>query len=225
MLYGALRQTVSVLARTLCRPTVEGRENIPTTGAVLLASNHLSFIDSVVIPLAASHRRVRFLAKSDYFEGTGLKGHLSRTLFTSLGAMPVQRTDARGAMLSLEMMLERLREGEACVIYPEGTRSLDGRLYRGRTGVALLALESKAPVVPVAVTGTQHVQPVGASLPRPHPYTIRFGAPLDFSTGYDHLAPGKARRVITDEIMDAIQAMSGQERAGKYNTIGGHETT
>ncbi|WP_017569145.1 lysophospholipid acyltransferase family protein [Nocardiopsis halotolerans] len=218
MLYGALRKTASVLARTLCRPTIEGRENVPDTGAVLLASNHLSFVDSVVIPLSVTQRRVRFLAKSDYFEGTGVKGRVTRTVFSSLGAMPVQRDDARGAMLSLETMLDRLREGEACVIYPEGTRSQDGRLYRGRTGVALLAMESKAPVVPVAVTGTQDVQPIGASMPRPRPFSIRFGKPLDFSTGYDHLAPGKARREITDRVMDAIHAMSGQERAEGYNS-------
>ncbi|MCK9868645.1 lysophospholipid acyltransferase family protein [Nocardiopsis dassonvillei] len=223
MFYGALRQTVSVLARTLCRPTVEGRENVPADGAVLLASNHLSFIDSVIIPLSVTQRRVRFLAKSDYFEGTGLKGRMTKTVFSSLGAMPVQRRDARGAMLSLEMMLERLNEGEACVIYPEGTRSRDGRLYRGRTGVALLAMESKAPVVPVAVAGTQDVQPVGASMPRPRPYSIRFGEPLDFSTGYDHLAPGKARREITDRIMDSIHALSGQERAKGYNSLGADE--
>ncbi|MBB6120075.1 lysophospholipid acyltransferase family protein [Nocardiopsis algeriensis] len=220
MFYSALRQATSLLARALCRPTVEGRDNVPATGPVLLASNHLSFIDSVAIPLSVTQRPVRFLAKSDYFTGTGVKGRLTKTLFTSLGAVPVERGNARDAMLSLEMMLERLRNGEACVIYPEGTRSRDGRLYRGRTGVALLALESKAPVVPVAVSGTQHVQPVGTSLPRPHPYTVRFGAPMDFSTGYDHLAPGKARRMITDEVMDAIHALSGQERADHYNTLG-----
>ncbi|GAB2488329.1 lysophospholipid acyltransferase family protein [Nocardiopsis aegyptia] len=218
MLYGALRQTAAVLARTLCRPTIEGRENVPARGAVLLASNHLSFVDSVVIPLSVTHRRVRFLAKSDYFEGTGLKGRVTRTVFGSLGAMPVQRGNARDALMSLEMMLDRLREGEACVVYPEGTRSRDGRLYRGRTGVAHLALESKAPVVPVAVSGTQRVQPIGASMPRPHPFTVRFGEPLDFSTGYDHLAPGKARREITDRVMDAIHGLSGQERAHEYNT-------
>lgn len=223
MLYGALRQTASVLARTLCRPTIQGRENVPATGAVLLASNHLSFADSIIIPLSVTHRRVRFLAKSDYFEGTGVKGRLNKALFTSLGAMPVERANARGALQSLEMMLDQLHAGQACVIYPEGTRSRDGRLYRGRTGVAHLAMESKAPVVPVALTGTQDVQPVGASMPRPHPFTIRFGEPLDFSTGYDHLAPGRARRQITDRVMDAIHAMSGQERAKEYNSFGNDE--
>ncbi|MFJ9553746.1 MULTISPECIES: lysophospholipid acyltransferase family protein [unclassified Nocardiopsis] len=221
MLYGAFRQSASVLARTLCRPTILGRENVPATGAVLLASNHLSFVDSIIIPLSVTQRPVRFLAKSDYFEGSGVKGRLTKAVFSSLGAMPVKRSDARGAMMSLELMLDRLREGEACVIYPEGSRSRDGRLYRGRTGVGHLAMESKAPVVPVALSGTQDVQPVGASMPRPRPFTIRFGEPLDFSSGYDHLAPGKARRVIADQVMDAIQAMSGQERAERYNSHSG----
>jgi len=223
LLYGALRQTASMVARTMCRPTIEGRENVPADGAVLLASNHLSFVDSVIIPLSVTQRPVRFLAKSDYFEGTGIKGRFTRTVFSSLGAMPVKRSDARGAMASLELMLDRLREGEACVIYPEGTRSRDGRLYRGRTGVAHLAMESKAPIVPVALSGTQNVQPIGTSMPRARPFTIRFGKPLDFSTGYDHLAPGKARRVITDRVMDAIHELSGQERADGFNTYGGDE--
>ena len=219
MLYDVLRQTASLLARSLCRPTIEGRENVPRTGPVLLASNHLSFVDSVVIPLSVAQRRVRFLAKSDYFEGKGIKGRFTGALFDALGAIPVERRNARDALVSLDVMLERLREGEACVIYPEGTRSKDGRLYRGRTGVAHLALESKAPVVPVAVAGTQEVQPIGASMPRPHPFSVRFGEPLDFSTGYDHLAPGKARRQITDRVMDAIHSLSGQERADHYNSL------
>ncbi|GAB3689695.1 lysophospholipid acyltransferase family protein [Nocardiopsis oceani] len=223
MLYGALRQTASVLARTLCRPTIEGRENVPMTGPVLLASNHLSFVDSVVIPLSVVQRPVRFLAKSDYFETPGVKGRITKTVFSSLGAMPVRRGNARDAMMSLEMMLDRLNDGEACVVYPEGTRSRDGRLYRGRTGVAHLAIESKAPIVPVAVSGTQQVQPIGANMPRPHPFTVRFGEPMDFSSGFDSMAPGKARRVITDRVMDAIHGLSGQERANEYNTFGADE--
>ena len=220
MLYGAMRQTAAVLARTLCRPTIQGRENVPATGPVILAGNHLSFVDSVVIPLSVTQRRVRFLAKSDYFETPGVKGRLTKTMFGALGAMPVRRGNARDALLSLEMMLDRLNDGEACVVYPEGTRSRDGRLYRGRTGVAHLALESKAVVVPVGLSGTQEVQPIGASMPRPRRFTVRFGDPLDFSTGFDHLAPGKARRVITDRIMDSIGDLTGQDRAGTYNDHG-----
>ena len=219
MLYRVLRRTAAILARVLCRPTIEGTQNVPDSGPVLLAGNHLSFIDSVVIPLALPRRRVRFLAKSAYFEGAGLKGHASRILFSSLGAMPVERHNARDALLSLDMMLERLHEGEACVVYPEGTRSHDGRLYRGRTGVAHLAMEAKAPVIPVALSGTQNVQPIGANMPRPRPFKVRFGAPMDFSTGFDHLSPAKARRVITDQIMDAIAELSGQERAQGYNDL------
>lgn len=217
MLYGALRRTAATIARAACRPTVQGRENVPAKGPVLLASNHLSFVDSVVIPLSLPQRPVRFLAKSDYFEGRGLKGWGTRTAFGTLGAMPVRRDSARDAMLTLQMMLERLVEGEACVVYPEGTRSRDGRLYRGRTGIAHLAMESKAPVVPVALSGTQQVQPIGASMPRPHHFEVSFGQPMDFSTGYDHLAPGRARRLITDEVMAAIASLSGQERAHGYN--------
>ncbi|MBR8743236.1 1-acyl-sn-glycerol-3-phosphate acyltransferase [Nocardiopsis sp. MG754419] len=217
MLYGALRQTTAVLARSLCRPTIEGRENVPASGPVILAGNHMSFIDSVVIPLAVTQRRVRFLAKSDYFETPGVKGRITKTMFGALGAMPVRRGNARDAMLSLELMLDRLNDGEACVVYPEGTRSRDGRLYRGRTGVAHLALESKALVVPVGLRDTEKVQPIGASMPRPRPFTVRFGAPLDFSTGFDHLSPAKARRVITDRIMEAIGELTGQEQAGTYN--------
>jgi 1-acyl-sn-glycerol-3-phosphate acyltransferase len=220
VLYGALRQTAAILARTLCRPTIEGRENVPATGSVILASNHLSFVDSVVIPLSVPQRRVRFLAKSDYFETPGVKGRLTKTMFGALGAMPVRRGSSRDAMVALETMLDRLNEGEACVVYPEGTRSRDGRLYRGRTGVAHLALESKSLVVPVGISGTQKVQPVGAGVPRPHPFTVRFGEPLNFSTGFDHLTPAKARRAITDRVMDAIHELTGQERADTYNDHG-----
>lgn len=220
MLYGALRLTAATIARAACRPTVRGRENVPAEGPVLLASNHLSFVDSVVIPLSLPQRPVRFLAKSDYFEGRGLKGWATRTTFDTLGAMPVRRDSARDAMLTLQMMQERLAEGEACVVYPEGTRSRDGRLYRGRTGIAHLAMESKALVVPVALSGTQQVQPIGANVPRPHHFEVNFGRPMDFSTGYDHLAPGKARRLITDEVMAAIAGLSGQERAQGYNDSG-----
>lgn len=216
MLYGTIRRTCSALARAVYRPRLEGLHNVPTRGQVILASNHLSFCDSVVIPLAVP-RRVRFLAKSDYFDGPGLKGRVSKVTFDALGAMPVKRGTGRNAMIALEDGLRVLNNGEVYAIYPEGTRSRDGRLYRGRTGVAYLALASKAPVVPVALWGTQEIQPIGARMPRVRPIGIRFGAPLDFSAGYDHLAAGKARRVVTDEIMDAVQRLSGQESAGTYN--------
>jgi 1-acyl-sn-glycerol-3-phosphate acyltransferase len=220
VLYGTTRRVGAALGRLLYRPTVEGVEHIPATGPVILASNHLSFSDIVVIPLAVP-RRVRILAKAEYLEGTGPKGWLSRTTFSALGAVPVKRGTGRDALEALDLGLRLLKDGEAFAVYPEGTRSRDGRLYRGRTGVAHLAMTSKAPVVPVALQGTERIQPVGARLPRISPIRVRFGAPMDFSTGYDHLKPGRARRVVTDEIMAAIHALSGQELAGTYNEHGG----
>ncbi|CAM4068585.1 1-acyl-sn-glycerol-3-phosphate acyltransferase [Nocardiopsis gilva] len=217
LLYGTLRATASALGRVLYRPTIDGLEHIPRTGPVILAGNHLSFSDSVVIPLAVP-RRVRFLAKSDYFAGPGVKGRLSRLTFNALGAVPVRRGTAREAIDALELGLKVLRDGEAFAIYPEGTRSRDGRLYRGRTGVAHLALESGAPVVPVALSGTERIQPIGARVPRIAEISIRFGAPMYFGAEYARMKPGPARREITDEIMAAIQRLSGQEEAGVYNT-------
>ncbi|GAA1077124.1 lysophospholipid acyltransferase family protein [Nocardiopsis composta] len=216
MLYTALRWTCSSLGRALYRPVIEGLENIPSSGPVLLAANHLSFSDSVVLPLAVP-RPMQFLAKAEYFEGSGVKGRVSRTLVTSLGAIPVRRTGGRDALNSLDLGLSVLKDGGVFVIYPEGTRSPDGRLYKGRTGVAHLALTSGAPVVPVGLTGTERIQPIGARLPRLARIRIRFGDPLDFSFGYDHLKAGRARREVTDRVMAAIRDLTGQEEAGVYN--------
>ncbi|WP_432707488.1 lysophospholipid acyltransferase family protein [Nocardiopsis ansamitocini] len=216
MLYRTTRVVASAMARAVYRPRIEGLELLPASGPLLIASNHLSFVDSVVIPLAVP-RRVRFMAKAEYFEGPGVKGRISRQVFTSLGALPVRRGTGRDAIAALEAGLGVLKDGDAYGVYPEGTRSRDGRLYRGRTGIGHLALASGAPVVPVALFGTERIQPVGTRMPRISPIRIRFGAPMDFSTGYDHLKPGKARREVTDTIMDAIHALSGQERADTYN--------
>ncbi|WP_017537387.1 lysophospholipid acyltransferase family protein [Nocardiopsis halophila] len=216
MIHTALRRAGSAIGRALYRPDLRGLENIPASGPVLLASNHLSFCDSVAIPLAVP-RPLRFLAKAEYFDAPGLKGRASRTAFTALGAVPVRRGGGREAVDALDLGLSVLKDGGAFAIYPEGTRSPDGRLYRGRTGVAHLALTSGAPVVPVAVQGTDRVQPIGAKVPRIAPVGLSFGEPLDFSFGYGHMKTGRARRVVTDEVMDAIAALSGQERAAGYN--------
>ncbi|WP_408895698.1 lysophospholipid acyltransferase family protein [Nocardioides sp. R1-1] len=216
MLYEVLHATVPPLARALWRPTVEGIEHVPLTGPVLLASNHLSFADSVVIPIVAP-RKVVFLAKAEYFTGSGLTGRLSKAWFEGLGMVPVDRDDTRAALSSLDVALEVLGRGEAFGIYPEGTRSRDGRLYRGRTGVAQLALTAGVPVVPVGLRGTDQLQPVDARLPRLAKVTVRFGKPLDFAGRFEGVAPGRARREATDEIMDAIHALTGQERAASYN--------
>jgi 1-acyl-sn-glycerol-3-phosphate acyltransferase len=183
---------------------------------VILASNHLSFMDSMVIPLVVP-RRVSFLAKSEYFTGSGVKGTLSRWWFRGFGMIPVDRDDTRAAQASLDAALGVLRSGGAFGIYPEGTRSRDGLLYRGRTGVAWLATTSGAPVVPVALVGTEKLQPVGSRLPRPAKVSVRFGAPIEVGTRFEGMPAGRARRELTDEIMTAIRAMSGQELAGRYN--------
>ena len=195
------------------RPTVTGRENVPLTGPVILASNHLSFIDSIAIPLMAP-RKVAYLAKAEYFRGSGFSGWVSRTLFTALGALPVERGTHRAAQAALDTALGVLQTGGAFGIYPEGTRSRDGRLHRGKTGVAWLALTADCPVVPVAVRGTDRVQPIGASWPRPHRVSITFGTPLTFPEQRGQAGRGQARRVVTDRVMEAIAALSGQEKAG-----------
>ncbi|GAA1131276.1 lysophospholipid acyltransferase family protein [Nocardioides aquiterrae] len=215
-MYTVLHAVVPPLAKVVWRPTVTGLENVPRTGAVILASNHLSFADSLVIPIVAP-RKVHFLAKSDYFRGGGVKGTLQKAWFEGMGMLPVDRDDPKAALGSLDTALEVLGRGEAFGLYPEGTRSRDGRLYRGRTGVAHLALTAGVPVVPVGITGTERLQPVGARLPRIVPITVRFGAPIEVAGRYDGVPPGKARRLVTDEIMTAIQALSGQEEAGVYN--------
>jgi 1-acyl-sn-glycerol-3-phosphate acyltransferase len=195
------------------RPTVTGRENVPLTGPVILASNHLSFIDSIAIPLVAP-RKVGYLAKAEYWQGSGFVGWLQRALFTALGALPVERGTHRAAQAALDTALGVLQTGGAFGIYPEGTRSRDGRLHRGKTGVAWLALTADCPVVPVAVRGTDRVQPIGASWPRPHRVSITFGTPLTFPEQRGQAGRGQARRVVTDRVMEAIAELSGQEKAG-----------
>ena len=216
MLYLLTRTVLAPVARLIYRPVIEGQENIPRKGPLLLASNHLSFIDSFVIPLVAP-RRVVFLAKSEYFTAPGIRGLWMHWLFTAMGAVPVQRgTTGGAAQEGLDKAREVLQKGLAFGIYPEGTRSRDGRLYRGRTGVAWLALTAGCPVVPVALSGTADIQPVGSRLLRIRRITVRFGEPLDFS----HLrgaTPGRARREATDAIMAAIGELSGQELVPRYN--------
>ncbi|MFC5720670.1 lysophospholipid acyltransferase family protein [Streptomyces gamaensis] len=218
MFHSLVRSVAVPAVRLLCRPVVEGAVNVPRRGRVILAGNHLSFIDSVVINLVAP-RPVAFLAKADYFRGRGVKGRAVRGFFGAFGAVPVERGGGRSALGSLEVARQVL-DGEGVFgIYPEGTRSLDGRLYRGRTGVAWLALSSGAPVVPVALSGTERLQPVGRRVPRPHRVTVRFGKPLHFSERYDGVCTGAARRAVTDEIMRAIGELSGQERVASYNEL------
>ena len=216
MFFALVHRVVPPVARAIWRPTVTGLEHVPRSGPVILASNHLSFIDSTMIPVVVP-RKVVFLAKSDYFTGTGMKGTAQRLWFEGIDMLPVDRDDTTSAMGSLDTALGVLRRGDAFGIYPEGTRSRDGRLYRGRTGVAHLALTAGVPVVPVGLAGTQDIQPVGSRYPRLAKVAIEFGRPLSFAGRYDGVPLGRARREVTDEIMRAIQSITGQEEAGIYN--------
>ncbi len=216
MLYTVAHGVIPPLARAVWRPSVEGLHHVPTTGPVIVASNHLSFFDSVVIPVVVP-RKVVFLAKSDYFTGSGVKGTLTRAWFEGLGMLPVDRDDTRAAIASLDTALAVLGQGEAFGIYPEGTRSRDGRIYRGRTGVAHLALTAGCPVVPVGLSGTEDIQPVGSNRPRRAKVSVRFGAPIQVAGEYDDVPSGRARRELTDRIMAAIGGLTGQEPAGIYN--------
>jgi 1-acyl-sn-glycerol-3-phosphate acyltransferase len=209
------RVFLAPLARVIFRPRVIGRKNVPKTGAVILASNHLAFIDSVVITLVA-RRSVSFMAKSEYFTGTGFKGFISRNFFRGVGAVPVERGAGQAAQEALDAGLGVLARGDAFSIYPEGTRSRDGKLYRGRTGVAWLALTAGVPVVPVALIGTDELQPEGGSGIRMAKVTVEFGKPIDVR-GFGDATSGRARREATDAIMAEIGRMSGQELAGAYN--------
>ena len=213
--YWVGRTTLMSLAYAIWRPTITGKDNVPKEGGVLLASNHLSFIDSFAIPVAAP-RKVSFLAKEEYFTGTGVRGRFVRGFMEAGDAIPVNRDSSRGAQDSLDLALEVLRAGKAFGIYPEGTRSRDGRLYRGRTGVAFLALTADVPVVPVGLIGTDKVQPVGARGLRMADVTVAFGPPVHPST-YAGLPAGRARRQLTDDVMDSIAALTGQERVEAYN--------
>lgn len=219
--YALGRFAIASIGRLVYRPHVEGTHTVPAHGPVIFASNHLSFLDSIAIPVAAP-RPVHFLAKASYFEGKGLSGWLSREFFTAIGAIPVQRGAGQAALNALDQQRRLLDEGKAVALYPEGTRSLDGRLYKGRTGVAFLALETGAKVVPVGLIGTDKAMPVGAKRPSmKERVTVKFGEPLDLSH-HGPASSGKARRLATDDIMAAIHALSGQELANAYNEAPAH---
>jgi len=205
------------ILRLLFRPWVEGEENIPEDGAAIFASNHLSFSDSIFLPLVLP-RQMTFLAKSDYFTGRGLKGRATAAFFKAVGQVPVDRSGGGAGEAALSSGLKILRRGEFLGIYPEGTRSPDGRLYRGRTGVARMALESGVPVLPVAMIGTDKAQPTGKKVPKIMRIGIRIGTPLDFSR-YEGMEDDRfVLRSITDEIIYELMLLSGQEYVDEYAT-------
>jgi len=196
------------------RPRAEGTENVPETGAAILASNHLSAADWIFMPLQLK-RRVTFLAKAEYFTGKGLKGAAQRHFFSAAGQVPIDRSSASAAENAIQTGIRTLHEGKVLGIYPEGTRSPDGRLFRGKTGVARMALETGAPVVPVAMVYSKKKLLFGKSITR---VQVRFGAPLDFSR-YEGMSGDRfVERSITDEIMYEIMTLSGQEYVDMYAT-------
>ena len=208
---------VGPLLRTAFRPWVVGHDNIPKSGALIMASNHLSFIDSVFLPLMID-RQISFLAKSDYYTGKGLKGWFTRTFLKSAGMLPIDRSGGKASEASLLTGLGVLAKGEVLGIYPEGTRSPDGRLYRGRTGVARMILEGNVPVIPVAMIGTEKVMRIGQRLPKVMRIGIVIGEPLDFSRFHGMESDRFILRSITDEIMYELSQLSGQEYADVYAT-------
>lgn len=203
------------LIKLLFRPWVKGLDNVPVDGPAVLASNHLSFSDSIFMPLMVS-RPVVFLAKSEYFTGKGLKGRLTAAFFRLTNQLPMDRSGGAASATSLGLGLEVLKNGGLLGIYPEGTRSPDGRLYRGKTGVAKLVLSSGVPVIPVAMIGTDKVQPIGKRMPNIRRIGIIFGEPIDFSR-YKGLEEDRfVQRSVTDEIMYELMRLSGQEYVDLY---------
>ena len=198
----------------LFRPKVKGLRNVPASGPLIIASNHLSFSDSIFMPLVVP-RKVTFLAKSEYFTSPGPKGLLKKLTFIALGQVPVDRSGGRRSEAALITGLQVLSEGKCLGIYPEGTRSPDGRLYKGRSGIARLAIESGAPVIPVAMFNTEKIQPTGTVIPKIMRVKMIFGEPMFFGGDSSDLL---YLRDVTDQIMKKIQEMSGQEYVDIYAT-------
>jgi 1-acyl-sn-glycerol-3-phosphate acyltransferase len=212
-----MKALLGSLLRVLFRPQVEGTENIPETGPVILAGNHLAVVDSMLLAMLVK-RPVYFIGKSDYVTGRGIRGRLKAIFFTGVGMIPVDRDGAHGGVAALNTGRRILEDGQVFGIHPEGTRSPDGRLYRGRTGLARLALTTGAPVVPAALIDTHRIHREGKRLPRLLRVGVRFGKPLDFSR-YEGMERDRyVLRAITDEVMHEVMLLSGQEYVDMYAT-------
>jgi len=208
--YQLSRIVAGPFLHTIWRPKVTGAEHIPASGGAIIAANHLSVVDSVFLPLMLD-RPVTFSAKAEYFTASGPAARLWAAYLKATNQLRMDRDGPRAAQDTLEAALDLLRAGKLFSIYPEGTRSPDGRLYRGRPGVGWLALKSGLPVIPVALSGTRHVLPPGHVVPRPGRIEVKIGAPLVFGPELAAEPPAKARRLIADQVMAAIKDLSGQE--------------
>ncbi|MCW2545055.1 MAG: phospholipid/glycerol acyltransferase [Frankiales bacterium] len=218
MFYWVVKAILTPILRTFFRPWIENADHIPAEGGAILASNHLSFSDSIFLPLVLT-RRVTFLAKADYFTGKGVKGKLNKAFFAGVGQVPIDRAGGAASEAALNTAKRILADGNLLGLYPEGTRSPDGRLYRGKTGVARMALEAGVPVIPVAMINTDIVQPTGKKLPvLGKRVGIRVGKPLDFSRYQGMEGDRFVLRSITDEIMYELMLLSGQEYVDTYAT-------
>jgi 1-acyl-sn-glycerol-3-phosphate acyltransferase len=213
--FALIKALLGPIMRLMFRPQVEGAEHIPGDGPVILAGNHVTFIDSMILPLVCD-RQVLFIGKDEYVTGKGVKGRLMAWFFTGVGMIPVDRDGGRGGVAALMTGRRVLEEGKVFGIYPEGTRSPDGRLYRGRTGIARLTLMTGAPVVPFAMIGTDKIQPGGAGMPRPRKVTVRFGEAMEFSR-YEGMDRDRyVLRAVTDSVMTEVMRLSGQEYVDMY---------
>jgi len=216
--YQISRTLAGPVLYTLWRPEISGSEHIPSSGGAILASNHLSILDSIFLPLMVE-RPVTFAAKSEYFTGTRPIDRITGAYMRATKQLSVDRAEARAGLEMLEAALGLLRQGELFGIYPEGTRSPDGRLYRGRPGIGWLALNSGVPVIPVAMSGTDRALPPGHKVPRVAKVRIKVGKPLTFEAYKDLPSASQQRRAITDEVMRSIQALSGQEYVPMYASV------
>ncbi len=199
------------LLRLLYRPKATGLDNIPADGPAIIAANHQSFLDDLLLPLVVPKRKVVFLAKAEYFD----KWYL-RWFFQGANVIPVRRESKSAAEDALRAGVRALREGQLVGIFPEGTRSPDGRLYRGKTGVARMSLEARVPVIPAALVGTYELMPYDRKVPKTGPVEVRFGKPLRFDRHFDTPADRFVLRSVTDEIMYEIMLLSGQEYVDEY---------
>ncbi|GAB3690754.1 lysophospholipid acyltransferase family protein [Nocardiopsis oceani] len=216
MFYWVVKAILGPILAVLWQPRAEGVENVPRRGPAIMVSNHLSFSDHFFGPLPLP-RKITFLAKAEYFTGTGVKGFASRAFFTGVGQIPIDRSGGKASEGALRTGLRVLKRGDLLGIYPEGTRSPDGKLYRGRTGVARLALEAKAPVVPMAMINLEKIMPPGRTVPKlgVRPKVV-FGKPLDFSRYHGMEKDQRVLRAVTDEIMYSLMELSGQEYVDRY---------